>query len=411
MSTHNQKTLTQQNLDLPDTFSSKEIEFIVCLSRLPLTVDRLERARELANGELDWSYTYEAACYHGVFIAFFTNVKKHFWTVVPPQLAKALTVQKNHLTHQTLSLVGTFLAFHAELEKQNIESAVFKGPTLAATAYGDLLMREFSDIDVLVAKKDVSKVQQILLDTGYSLLPVIEPPLEGDFLRSKPYLDLTCEQTFSKSSPVGLIDLHWEIQPTHLFPIETQEVFENLVSVNIENRQIKTIEPNLLFVVLAVHATKHRWERLVWICDSAELLKTPEQFDWQKVFSIASRLHVTDSVAIALLLANRVFGSTIPPLPSTVQTAKLNELYPQIIANLSLLDMDGPGSNMRAWLFCTSLQNGFFDKMRYLAAEFLKPNIADFMRLRLPRPLFFIYYILHPAWIFYDAISKRVTSS
>ena len=48
---------------------------------------------------------------------------------------------------------------------------------------------------------------------------------------------------------------------------------------------------NLLWL-LCVHATKHKWARLSWICDVAELLRSQPQLNWEKVIALGAELAV-----------------------------------------------------------------------------------------------------------------------
>jgi len=55
------------------------------------------------------------------------------------------------------------------LTGSGVEAIPFKGPVLAVQAYGDLLMRSFVDLDILIHAKDLSRVSKILIDQGYIL--------------------------------------------------------------------------------------------------------------------------------------------------------------------------------------------------------------------------------------------------
>ena len=55
------------------------------------------------------------------------------------------------------------------LKKNDIISVIFKGPDIAFSAYGNIALRTFQDIDIFVIKKDIEKVKKILISHGYSL--------------------------------------------------------------------------------------------------------------------------------------------------------------------------------------------------------------------------------------------------
>jgi len=52
------------------------------------------------------------------------------------------------------------------LESNGILAIPFKGPVLASSLYGNLALRTFSDLDILVVKKDIMKAKDVLLSSG-----------------------------------------------------------------------------------------------------------------------------------------------------------------------------------------------------------------------------------------------------
>src|SRR5262249_46345642 len=121
----------------------KEMELIVSLSRYDAQEQSLQRARRLLNEDLDWRYVLEAVCYHGVFPAFFHHTKNRFSTLLPRHALKSFDQRNSYINHRRLALVGTFLSVHKQLRNEGVESCTFKGPSLAVTAYGDILKREY----------------------------------------------------------------------------------------------------------------------------------------------------------------------------------------------------------------------------------------------------------------------------
>ncbi len=53
------------------------------------------------------------------------------------------------------------------LEKNSIETLAFKGPTLSQMAYRDITLRQYGDLDILVRKKDIYKLDTLLKEHGY----------------------------------------------------------------------------------------------------------------------------------------------------------------------------------------------------------------------------------------------------
>ncbi len=65
-----------------------------------------------------------------------------------------------HLTRELARLAGL-------LSATSIEAIAFKGPILALQAWGDLALRQFNDLDLLVHAADAARVVDLLIEDGY----------------------------------------------------------------------------------------------------------------------------------------------------------------------------------------------------------------------------------------------------
>jgi adenylate cyclase class IV len=68
---------------------------------------------------------------------------------------------------RNLSLTRELLRLSREVETRGIPVIPYKGPILAALAYGNLALREFGDLDVLVRTQDVLRAKELLASFGY----------------------------------------------------------------------------------------------------------------------------------------------------------------------------------------------------------------------------------------------------
>ena len=66
-----------------------------------------------------------------------------------------------------------------------------------------------------------------------------------------------------------------------------------------------------LCLLLALHAAKHVWEKLIWICDLARISQLPT-LDWNWICSKARRLGIERIVGITLELAQKLLVCSIP---------------------------------------------------------------------------------------------------
>ena len=70
---------------------------------------------------------------------------------------------------RNLLLVGQLLMLLRLFKDNDIPIIPYKGAVLAASAYGDITLREFHDLDFLVQKDHLLKARDLLLSHGYQL--------------------------------------------------------------------------------------------------------------------------------------------------------------------------------------------------------------------------------------------------
>src|SRR3989441_7310819 len=153
-----------------------------------------------------------------------------------------------------------------------------------------------------------------------------------------------------------------------------------------------------LMLVLCAHGTKHRWERLEWICDVAELLRSTPGLDLDGGLERARDLGVHRMVLLALRLARDLLDA---PLPDTVaRRAQADGGVARLAAQVqSALFRHTPGPPRdRAELspFHLRAQERWRDRLRYCARVALTPTPGDWAWLRLPDALYPLYYVVRP---------------
>ena len=172
--------------------------------------------------------------------------------------------------------------------------------------YGDLSLREFSDLDVIVHEADLCKAEDILTSSGY----------QADFpdreYRSA-FLSYQGQYAFRHPKTAISVDLHWRLSSKGVaFPLHSAEIWSRLEQVTIAGRIIPTLAHDDLALFLAAHGTKEGWRSLVWLCDFAELLRKCHDIDWTAVFERAQRSHSSRPLLLAILLAVSLLDAPAP---------------------------------------------------------------------------------------------------
>jgi hypothetical protein len=183
------------------------------------------------------------------------------------------------------------------LEENNIEAISFKGPVLSQLAYGDVVSRQYCDLDILVKEEDLFKVDLILKNEKYSL-------------RNKIYNDDLKIETLKDSSYFKdnlNLEIHWKLFSFNL----KKNSFETKYCVDFNNIKVNSFDINFYIVYLSIHGSRHLWERIEWIVDINNLIcKYNEQINFDKIYQIADEFFDNrKSVDLGLYLCYELFNN------------------------------------------------------------------------------------------------------
>ncbi|NJO19181.1 MAG: nucleotidyltransferase family protein [Spirulinaceae cyanobacterium RM2_2_10] len=120
-----------------------------------------------------------------------------------PEWRSQLEAQFQASLRRNFLLSSALVKLLDALRQQAIAAITFKGPALAAQLYGNLGLRQVSDIDILVAPADLAAAQAVLAMLGYEPLePLTAPQAE---LRQR----TNYERAWLQPQRGVNVDLHW----------------------------------------------------------------------------------------------------------------------------------------------------------------------------------------------------------
>ena len=92
------------------------------------------------------------------------------------------------------------------------------------------------------------------------------------------------------------------------------------MTVSVADRAyVKTPSPEDLLLILSVHAAKHVWGRLIWLCDITQIIKR-QNLDWDWIQSQSQELGIKRILHITLLLMHRFL---LTPMPAPIKDAAI----------------------------------------------------------------------------------------
>jgi len=355
-----------------ETATAFDVEFRLLLACSRIHADR-GLIQSLAGQTKDWGKVVRYAQWHGLTQQLCQKMEDTSRPLASPvsELVKSNTRQ---IAQQNLRLTVELLRVMRALVAETIPAIPYKGPVLAATTYGNLAMRGFCDLDILMSEKDVRRALKIMPELGYRAEYSLTPAQEARYLRS------TCEYNFLHESSQARVEIHWQVIPPRFGLIfEFDRLWSRTTFVTIGSSQLPILSPEDALLVLSVHGFKHLWECLKWVCDVANLLSTPEELDWTYIVREADRMGAMRIVLVAVSLANQIFQSCLPdPIrlrlkrdPAAVSIAR------EIVNSYSL---GCSMSSMKARLLMLRAYSGFRDRARHVARSLLDPTMEELIR-------------------------------
>jgi Uncharacterised nucleotidyltransferase len=369
-----------------------EHELLLLCARTRVCEDDARRIASLARAGLDWDYLFGLARRHTVLPLLQRQLEAHAGDAVPPDVRRTLGEKFRANAARNLLLAGELVRITRRLEAEGVGALAYKGPALAASVYGDLTLRRFLDLDIIVRRRDVPRARALLRSLGFDAAGGLSTSQQDVLLRSQHNLAL------ARDGGRLTVELHWGVAQRRFADVPLAEsVWSRAAAVSVGGGEVKSLAPEDLLVALCVHGAKHFWERLAWVCDVAELLGSNPNLDWQLVGALARDSRIERMLMLGLKLASGLLGA---PLPEELRRrARADAAASRLSVEVARRMFDGaefePLGTVRGLRFNLRARPRLLDKVRYFRFA-LTPTDKDLSALRLPAGLSFAYYFLRP---------------
>ena len=369
-----------------------EKQLLVSCARTRIVPEIAERIREIAAGPLDWDFALSEATENSVGPLLEMNLRTVVPDSVPAAAMERLKITCRASTVRCLFLVAELHKILELFRTAGIVAIPYKGPVLAEQAYGNLTLRDFDDLDIILPQRDLMKAHEVMLGLGYrARFPWI---LSKD---SKTAL-VPGEYNYRDEKRRAVVELHTELTLRH-FPVapDIDRFAQRMVKVVVAGQEVPTLAPEDLVSALCVHGSKDFWERISWIADVAELIQRQTDFDWDRAFRTAESLRVERMLHLGLALANDLLQA---PMPEEIRKRVRDDAEAVALARdvgertLSrTLSGVSAGKRMR---FRRRMVRGMLAGWRYSLRLAVIPAEEDWEMVQLPRLLAPLYLALRP---------------
>ncbi len=372
---------------------SEELQIVVLCSKSQLYPGDLTRVEELLQGESDWSLIIDLANKHKVLPRVWENLNAQFFELIPENIsALQKAAGRSHFLTCAL-MVKHLLEVLVLFEQKSIFSIPYKGPVAALYLYGDISLRSYGDLDLLISRDDFPRVFQVMLENGYA--PEIDIPSKQLVLYS------SVEDNLSFRSPRGLLfEIHWELSGRYLRkPMDMDFVCRDLGSVKLANREVPIFSDENQFIYFCLHGTKHCWEQLDLVSCVAELLGKAKNIDWRYVFGTATEYRCKRMLFVGILLAEKLFSTAVPYgvrrgiILDESSVALSEEIYNKVYAASA---ENSKVTDPRFSLLRMNIRDSRIDLVLYILRLVFIPSKAEWQAVLFPSVIRWMYYIIRP---------------
>jgi len=363
------------------------------------------RISDLLNREIDWSCVIEAARQHGVLPLLYHRLYLIGSGRVPKERWSQL--QRHFLANSARNhfLTGELIKILTLLDSHGIGAVPLKGPVLAGLAYGDVALRQFEDLDILVHKTDALKARELLYSSDYADEFRARPDAAKALLSYQLHLSLLSR------AHAAILELHWTLEHGRNWTrFSNTDVWDRLTSLDLDGSAVRTLSLNDQILYLCVHGASHCWDRLIWICDIARLLHHSDKVDWNFLIAQSTELNRKRMLLVGLSLAHSLLGGKLPQeiVRMTNACSNVAPLVKSVRENLFNSTMHRPDASA-TFFFRFAVRESILDKMRFGLRRLMIPDAIDLNFVSLPLCLSFLYFLIRPIRLASKSLSGFLT--
>jgi len=248
---------------------------------------------------IDWPFVAQRALKEGLASFFYYHCRNlDVLAVLPEDIRKIF----GRIYAETLlinrHLLKVMDGLGKALKERKLQVIVLKGAALLNTVYHDVALRPMEDIDLMVRQEHRDELKNLLETMGF-----VQSPLYPDSFR-KGILSLDIHSDFLSS--------HRILSRREVLNIRSEDVWNSAIPVSGSTSLYGlSLYDNL--IALSFHLLKHRYSRLIWFVDIAEMIHPCESaFTWLEMIAYSRRVHADRILLYALLLTKHLIGVHVP---------------------------------------------------------------------------------------------------
>jgi hypothetical protein len=224
---------------------------------------------------------------------------------VPASLQERVHQECLSFTARNLALAGELRKLLRTFRDQRIPCIPLRGLALAERLYGSVPARPMGDIDLLVRKEDLHRVQELFKKLGFNEMDR-RPGFAAAFSYTLKF--------FVERSLMVIVEPHWTIAyPPFIDRLDMEAVWGRCVPAHVVGEQTLSLGREDLLVHLCLHLTHRDDAPFLWLYELDRYLRQEsDAIRWDLVISVSCEVGIERLVRHALNEAVAKFGAPVP---------------------------------------------------------------------------------------------------
>lgn len=338
------------------------------------------------NRKIDWDCLIDMSVEQGILPQLFTRLTRQSSVNLPQAVLKKLKTSFFYNAIHNFKTTKKLIKILEIFSKRNLKVAFLRGTALAVQAYGDIALRNFGDIDILIDNRDFSQVYDLLVSNGFQSHNPKIGKMKRIWARSR--------RNFEFQKMNYYYDFHQQVVQGPKF-LNQVNIHENLSSVELFSKQVPTLNIEDTILMLALHGVHHGWIYLKLAADLAHLIHShKEDISWEKLIRKAKRMGSLRILWIGLILSRDFCQLRIP---ADVQNMiEKDNRAKQLACKFKTETLRIRKSNRIPVMAFPRSLDSFLYKIRYLLYHIFNPTDLDLLTVKLPGFLYPVYFVIRP---------------
>jgi hypothetical protein len=306
--------LTIQQLN--KTYTAEQVT-LVLLARLHFnTITPNEVINFITETTINWTLLYKISRAHGLRSFVYFIIKQHAINT-HQQFERRLQKSYDKTRRQNLIMTIAASKMMSDLKKRGVVIIPYKGPFFAHSYYGDIALRESTDLDFLVAPNDVDEIENYFISNNYSAktaVPKVYLKYYKQHFKDIVYRTPGNHDAFS-------VEMHWRLMEKFSGDYPAYDFFLPHLKPNaIGGLKVNKLSPTYdLIAVISNHFVKDMSTKFKYMVDVACLIhKQGVLVDEHILYETATRYGFKKRLQTGLALTENLLGIKMGNQPGEI---------------------------------------------------------------------------------------------